>query len=295
MARVRLYPHRQAAPDSVTWRDWWIERDGGRAPLPPVLTGWDYASAETVGVGVDLDVEAVLDSTGLDTADDLEVLVLGDCRDTQQRFVATAPLGGRVGDPLEIPLHLPPGQLAGSVRLSAHLVLARTTPERSEGIAHLRGALLHSSEAVTVQLEGDAGRFPTEPVAFSEIGLGNAPWTVLTVHEDLSAAFMGSVRLLINTEHPAGQLLLSAPPDARMGRLLRADIIRLLVAGAAGQVLDGERAGYEDGSVGQVLETMCRLFLGRGLRMAVRLYLDHPAEFDLLLHDRINPLTELTA
>ena len=38
---------------------------------------------------------------------------------------------------------------------------------------------------------------------------------------------------------------------------------------------------------------MCRLFLGRSLRIAARLYVDDPAEFDLLLHDRLDPLTGL--
>jgi hypothetical protein len=297
MARARLYPHRLAAAEAVTWHDWWIERGDDRARLPSLLVGWDYASEETVGISVDVDPGALLRSTGLQTLDDLEVLVLGDCPSTQQRFVATSGLAGcRQGASVEVGLKLPSGQLAGAVRLSAHLVLARTTPRRSERVAFLRGSLLHSCDPFTMQLEGGAGRFPTEPAAFSELGLGNAPWTVLVVHHDLSAAFMGSVRLLINTEHTAGQLLLAATPDARVGRLLKADIVRLLIGSTARLALDSASGlEPEEGSLGQVLDTMCRLFLRRTLRTAARLYVEDPAQFDLALHDCLEPLAGLTA
>jgi hypothetical protein len=292
---MRLYPHRQVAPDAVTWHDWWIEREGDRALLPSVLTGWDYASDLTVGISVGLDPAAVLASSGLQTLDDIEILVVGDCADTQQRIVATADLARcKDTDPIDIRLSLPPGQLAGSVQFSAHLVLARNTEQRVDRVAYQRGSRLHSSGRFGVQLEGDAGRFPTEPVAFSEVRLGKAPWTVLSVNEDLSAAFMGSVRLLINTEHPVGQLLLATPPDRRVERLIKADVVRLLIARAAHHALDAPQGReYEEGSVGQVLNTMCRLFLGRTLRSSARLYVDDPAEFDVLLHDRLEPLTEL--
>jgi hypothetical protein len=295
MSRTRLYPHRRARPDAVIWYDWWVEREGGRELLSLLLTGWDYAKDITVGISFELDPGAILESTGLASLEDLEVLVLGDCPDTQQRFSATAGLRNyRERLPIDIRLNLPSGQLAGSVQLSAHLVLARTVPPRGDRVAHLRGSRMHSSNPHTVKLEGDAGRFPTESVPFSEVRLGNAPWTVLTVYEDLSTAFMGSVRLLINTEHPVGQLLLATPPDTRMERLIKADIIRLLVASAAGRALEtNPESVQEEGSVAQVLETMSRLFLGRSLRSAARLYIEDPAEFDVLLHDRLEPLIGL--
>jgi hypothetical protein len=293
MAKARLYPHRRLPPDAVSWQDWWIERDGGRAVLPPLLTAWDYATSETIGISAAVDFEAVLAGSGLDTLADLEVLALADCAATQQRFAATAGLSACQGEIVEARITLPRGQLAGSVRLSAHVVLARTKAPRGDRAAFLRGSLLHSSDPLTVHLEGDASRFPTEPVSFSEIGLGKAPWTVLAVHHDLASSFMGSVRLLINTDHPAGKQLL-ATPNAHIGQLLKTDIVRLLVASTARSASESAPPSeLEEGSIGQVLDTMSRFFLGRSLRMAAQLYLEDPAEFDRVLHDRLDPLAGL--
>ena len=83
-----LLPHRIADAHSVSWHRWWIERDGDRTELSALLAGWDYASHTTVGISVDLDEEALLASTGLDSMDELEILAMADCLLAQQRFVA---------------------------------------------------------------------------------------------------------------------------------------------------------------------------------------------------------------
>ena len=46
----------------------------------------------------------------------------------------------------------------------------------------------------------------------------------------------------------------------------------------------------DEGSVGQVLETMCQSFLNMSLRTATRLYREDPARFDRVLHDHLDPL-----
>ena len=296
MARLRLYPHRTAAPGCVSWYSWWTERDGDRSPLSAVLAGWDYASRETMGITVSLDEEALLESTGLESISDLEILAMADSPLVQQRFVAREPLRGHDSRMLiDVAIQLPPGQVAGAVRLSAHLVLAHTTQERADRVAFFRGARIDSSEPFTVRFEGDSGRFPTEPAPFSELGFGNAPWTVLTFYDELSDSFLGGVRLLVNTEHPVGQLALDPKTTPQVSSLLRAEVMRLLIAKVAGQVEDADESSFEDGSVGQVLETMCQEFLGRRLRTTARLYRDDPAHFELLLHDRLDPLAGMTA
>lgn len=291
MARLRFYPHRLADATSVSWQNWWTERDGYRTDLPRVLTGWDYASHESVGISVDIDEHALLVSTGLESFDDLEILVMADCPSVQQRFVAANPLQDhKPGTTIDVSLQLPPGQVAGDVQLSAHLVLARTTPNKGDRVAFLRGARLHSSETFTLRLEGDSGRFPTEPVSFSELGLGNAPWTVLTLYDDLSDSFLGGVRLLINIDHPVGRLSLDPKAASRVSGLLHADVMRLLIANVAAQGEDSADSFLEEGSVGQVIGTMCQVFLGMSLRAAALLYRSDPTHFDILLHDRLDPL-----
>lgn len=292
MARLRLYPHRMADARSVSWHEWWIERGGNRSALSPVLTGWDYASEETIGISFDLKEEAVLQSTGLASLEDLEILAVADCLMAQERFVARHSLSGyATGVTVDVPLQLPRGRIAGAVRLSAHLVLGRNSEPREDQVAYLRGARIHSSGIFVVQLEGTAGRFPTEAVAFSDLGYGNAPWSLTCAYDQLTDNFMGTVRLLINTEHPIGRLALEEFAPAWVGRMLRADLMRLLIAEAADQVEAMEQIPLDEGSLGQVLDNMCRFFFGSGLKAMVRLYRDEPAYFERLLHDQLDPLS----
>ena len=251
----------------------------------------------TVGISVDLDEDALLASTGLDSMDDLEILAMADCLLAQQRFVATKPLREHPrGSTADVIIQLPPGQVAGAVRLSAHLVLARTTSEA--GIwgclpARDRESILPNpspcgSKAIPVDS-------PPSRYSFSELGLGNAPWTVLTAYDELSDGFLGGIRLLINLEHPVGQLALDPKAASRVSGLLHADVMRLLIANVAARGEDTDEFSYDEGSVGQVLETMCQGFLNMSLRTATRLYRDDPARFDLVLHDHLDPLAGVIA
>ena len=296
MAGVRFLPHRSADTRSVSWYDWWTEHDGDRTVLNTMLANWDYASHTTVGISVDIDEEALLASTGLDSIDDIEILAMADCLPTRQRFAATKPLlGHQHGSTADVLVQLPPGQVAGAVRLSAHLVLARTTSEREFRVAFLRGSRIDSSEPFTLKLEGDSGRFPTEPVAFSELWLENAPWTILTAYDELSESFLGGVRLLINLEHPVGRLALDPKTSSRVSGILHFDVMRLLIANVATQSENAEESSYEEGSVGQVLETMCQGYLGMSLRTAARTYRDDPVRFERVLHGHLDPFTGVTA
>jgi len=293
MARLRFYPHRTADATSVSWHSWWIERNGDRSVLPPLLTGWDYASCETVGISVDLCEEALFESTGLESLDDLEVVVVADCPAVQQRFIAREPLTGHERGTVDVALQLPPGQVADAVKLSAFLVLSRNIEELGYRVASHQGARIHSSEPFTLRLEGDSSRFPTEPVPFSELGYGNAPLTVITVYEEMSDSFMGGVRLLINTEHQAWRLFLDPQAASHIVGLLRFDVVRLLVAKVTNEVGNADESSSIEGSVGDVLERMCQGVLGMGLKSATHLYRDDPAHFEVLLHDRLNPFAGL--
>ncbi|OBI49794.1 hypothetical protein A5707_16400 [Mycobacterium kyorinense] len=294
MAKLRLLPHRTADSASVTFGDWWIERDAARVALPHLLGGWDYASKEIVGLSLTIDEDLFLESTGLRDLGDVEVLLVGDCKDSQVRVVsrhsleARAPVCNTAFD-----LALPAGQLAGSLTLMAIIVLARNLPRTGDRIPYLRGARLISSKATVVALEGEASRFPTEPAAFSRLYLPDAPWTLQITYESLDASFMGGVRLLVNTEHPVGRMLLDGATAARVSGIAMADVIRLLVASVSDHTEDLESTDHEEGSVAYVLGNMCEFYLGRELAAAIRLYQTEPLQFDRLLHERIKPLTKV--
>lgn len=295
MARLRLYPHRMADVDSVSWRGWWLERHGSRSKLPPALADWDYASEETVGISLDISVEKLLGSTGLPSVNELEVLAMADCRTIQKRFVARQSLVEyQSGTTIDVRLLLPRGHVAGSVLLSAHLALAQTSPPRQGQVAYLRGARIHSSTPFTLRLEGTGSRFPTEAVPFSALGFGKGPWTIDCAYDNLSDSFMGGIRLLINTEHPVGRLSLESRAPSWIISMLRMDLMRLLVAEAASQIESAHESDFEEGSVGQVLDNMCYFFLKKSLKSSIRTYQDEPAYFDRLLHDQLDPLAEVT-
>lgn len=294
MARLRLFPHRTAAVESVAFGDWFIERDGSSQRLPSLLSGWDYAREELVGLEVTVDEELLLASTGLEDLADIKVLLLGDCRNSQRRITRLHPLPSDCsGEPLRFDLSLPSGELAGSVALSAALVLGRDLPTSSARAPHLRGSRLISSRSTTVVLEGEDSRFPIEPVAFSKIFLTDAPWTLHMSYDSLDANFMGGVRLLVNLEHPVGQMLLHSESAERVSGIAMADIIRLLVASMADeidQLRDGE---HPEGSIAHVIDSMCSVFLGRGLLAALELYTKEPLQFDRLVHERVKPLARM--
>jgi hypothetical protein len=296
MAKVRLYPHRTADPSAVTFGDWWIQRAETRAQLPDRLSGWDYASEELVGTSLTVDTDAFLASTGQSSFEDVEVLLLADCPSAQRRVVARHPLAGfRAVRNSAFELALPSGQLAGSVKLSAHLVVARDLADSIPRVANVRGARLISSEPRMVALEGDGSRFPTEPVSFPELHLPDAPWTLHTTFHDLDTSFMSGVRLLVNTEHPAGQMLLDSSTADRVAGVAMADVIRLLVATLALRVEEAEAGDFEEGTVGHVVDSMCGFFLGHGLLPAIQVYETDPTHFDRLLHERVKPLAMVFA
>ncbi|MER3405108.1 MAG: hypothetical protein C4289_08055, partial [Chloroflexota bacterium] len=64
----------------------------------------------------------------------------------------------------------------------------------------------------SVFLEGDAARFPTEVCDFSALSTPDALW-YLEVDQplDIDAAFLGSVRLILNSSHPVVRKMLADP------------------------------------------------------------------------------------
>lgn len=294
MTKFRLFPHRIADPGSVELGSWWIERDGARADLTSPLKGWDYARNETVGLTVkNLDEELFLDSTGLRDISDVELVLLADCKESQSRIAAQHSLDSASLRDAGFSLTLPRGTLAGSVSLRALLRLARPLPRKTDRSACIRGARLFISEVTTITLEGDGSRFPTEPAAFSTLNIPNSPWTLQVTCDNLESSFMGSVRLVVNTENAAGRMLLNSATADKISPLAMADVIRLLVAFMADQSAQLNGIEFHEGSVVEVVDRMCTFFLGSDLRAAIQLYEHDPFQFDRLLHDRVDPLRGL--
>lgn len=295
MTKVRILPHRTAASDAVHWGAWWVRMGGKRLPVEDRLKGWDYATAVTFELQPTVDLELLMASTGIQDPSAFELLALLDCPATNQRFIARRMVEQTEDDESNIlALEPPPGEIADVVRLSAHVVLARSLPESTDGAATRVGSRLGQTHVHTLRLEGEASRFPTEAVAFSAIGLESAAWTMQCKFTDLDDSFLGGVRLLVNTEHPASELLLdSEAVEARAAQsMLRMDVARQLLLHVAldPNLIVDTRREWPEGSVRYVLETMTDLFLGMNLATTLEFARGDLVGFERRLQDRFELL-----
>lgn len=281
----RILPYLTADETAVTWEAWWLEQAGTRSPLPKYLSAWDYATDLTIGLTVTMDADLVVESTGLDRIEQLALVLIGDCRASQRRFTTSLRLFHGCGL-LDVSLRFPPGQLASSIDVSASLVLAEDVDPRLERVQH-RGSRLAWSPNLTVILEGDSSRFPTEPVSFSAAGYEAAPWTVSSSAESLEDSLMGSVRLLINEDHPWGTQLLE-DPDTAISKQLQVDVFRALVEICA-DLAEDELTEFEDDSLGGVVDYMCQFYLRRGIHEAMKVAREEPLRFDRLVYSAVTP------
>ncbi|WP_181311185.1 hypothetical protein [Nocardioides campestrisoli] len=282
MSKTRLLPYRTVGADDVTWGGWWFERNGLREPLPDLLPGWDYASEERIGLNVALEGARLLAATGFTQVDVVEAVAVADCPSMLRRFVARKRLSRDDQQQVELVIELPPGEVAQKLELSAFLLLAEDIPPERR-TATRRGSRLATGPERNVLLEGDASRFPTEAVSFSTLRLENAPWTLNAVFDDMSDSFMGSVRLLVNEDHELGRAVLAPAVDPLLRARLQLEILRSLVALASTQEVT-ESDDFPPDSIGEVVDSMCRLFLNRSLHETIQTYERNPLKFDRLLY-----------
>lgn len=154
-------------------------------------------------------------------------------------------------------VEVPAGSVAVSVALQCHIIVG---VERPAGPP--KGARLAESRLTTVMLEGEGGRFPTEPVSFSQAGLTGGPWHLDVRFDELDEAFMGAVRLFVNTDMDAGVALLDPdhPRHPLLQQVLRWDLVRTLLWAVASQTDPAlvPRTFEDERAVGAVLDALCR-------------------------------------
>jgi hypothetical protein len=280
----RLLPHMSVRGDAVQWGNWWVELDGRRELVSDRLKGWDYSSQARFEIQPTVDVASALRSAGIADSKDVALLGLLDCRATGERFVAQIALSDvETGGSNLLALEPPAGSLADAIELSAHLVFTGVSEPNVDGRAWRPSSRLASSSLTRLRLEGDGARFPTEGVAFSVLGLDAAAWTLQFTPEDLADSFLGHVRLLLNTEHPAAALLL-ASDGAVTGALhsvLTVDVSRQMFSSVAHGDFELDPSSWSDGSVGHTLDKLAQEALSMDLGSVVTM-----ARRDPLLLDR---------
>ena len=281
MSKRRLLPYKSLVSSDVSWGGWWLDRNGVREPLPDLLPGWDYASTNVIGLSVQINSSLILEATGIAQMDLMQVVAVADCPAMLRRFVTRKRLSADDIQQIELSIELPPGEIAQKLELSAFLLLADDISAKRH-TASRSGSRLCSSPSRNILLEGDASRFPTEVVSFSAVHLENAPWTLSAVFDDVSDSFMGSIRLLVNEDHELGRAVLSPPVESQLEARLKLEVLRSLVALVAAQGIS-EDDNFRPDSVGEVVDSMCKVFLSRSLHETIETYVRNPLKFDRLL------------
>lgn len=295
MTKLRILPHREISVDAIQWGSWWVRINGKRLPVEKRIDGWDYATRLVLELQPSIDPKLVLESTGLASLTDIDLVLLCECTSTGRRFMASSRLDRLMSDPSNIViLEPPPDEIAKSVKLSAHLVLNRTIPDSTDpDTAQRRGSRLAHFPSQTVWLEGESPRFPTAAVPFSDLSMEGALWDLSISFNDLDEPFASGVRLLINTEHPSAEILLDAErPDWPLAQsALKVDIARQLFIHVSQEESLNRRLdppSWPEGSVGASLASMAEVFLGSDLASSIEMVRADTRRFERRLQERLD-------
>lgn len=259
---MKLMPHRTTG--SVEW-----------GPISVAINGvlgaksWDYASEMTVTCSAHVPLAEVLRQTGLMSLDAASAVMLVDCPATDWRRRVMCP----VGEDGEIWLEaqVPAGVVAKRLVVSRLLCLTREQ-DGPIGTARFVGDRLSDATTETIALEGVGGRFPVEARSFKQAGFPDgAAWRLDFRPESLDSLYIGSARLMVNTDHPASEALLNGGHEHHVAAssVIRTDVIMqmLNVLAFDHEVLEDDT--YDPDSVGGVVETLTRTYLKLSLSDAL--------------------------
>ncbi|MGY1805030.1 hypothetical protein ACI78T_17245 [Blastococcus sp. SYSU D00922] len=260
---TRAFPFLRPPADVVTRGPWSrLSADGGE-PLPDTLLDWDYDTTLSLLRPMTVDGLRARRLSGL--ADDAEL-------DVSVQWLATSSaLRGRAWrsalpavDAFEpnVAFQLPGGELGGTLELVTSITLRRSSPGSSPAAATRPGSVLWSDE-YRVLLQGDNTLFPIAPADFHDLPYPtNAGW-YLHIDEDLEAAALGSLLLLVNERHDVVMHALDAAAsptegDRRVLSTLRSDVLRVLVEQALTHEDLSDDVEYPAGSLGALLTNVVR-------------------------------------
>jgi hypothetical protein len=295
--RVREASRPYAMPDQgVVVADRWMLPDG--TDLPNRLDDWDPATDLHVIQEVEIDVDRLRDSTGLDA--EAEVLLMATIRSdlTGLRVAGNrvpVSLKGRDSVGHAISLHVRGSVLGGTVTIST--ILVWMSGLKGGGITpKLAGSELWREETRCV-LEGESSRFPVSAVAFSTVPTLEpaAAWTLDWEPSRLDEPVLGAVRLLVNTDYTRVRdsvISGSAEPGADVVRAtVHFEVARTLIVGALAEeeFLFGFDS-FPEGSVGRAIADLIRQHWDESpISLAAR-WRDFPRQFEMELQARFPPV-----
>ncbi len=276
---MRAYPHRTATASAVSFTDPRLRLGERWYGVDEPVTHWDYLAPSTVVSTITVDEAEFLRSTGLADLSGLVGCVQVDCRTSGSRHLAYAPLLAG-GAPAGVEVHIPPHEVADRIEVTQSVLLDRPDTEEAPDLsAYRRGSRLWQADrAFRFILEGSASTFPTEAFDFRSAGLPSAAaWKLQFEPESLDDPYLGAVRLLLNSEHPRANDLLSGKPSLAQSVLFHGIVEQLLTTVTS--LFAGDVASeFEVDSVGEALNHLTTLYLGVPLAAAVARLRDDRAE-----------------
>lgn len=284
-----LLPHQALTTDVPGWGSWIVTvNDTEPQQVPESLSGWDYASELSFGVTTSVSPSDLAECLGGFPPNVVSLVGTVDCRATLRRFVGSVPLNPDGSG--SVTIAVPRGAAAGQVVLTQHLVLGRDLAQPSPVLARRKGARLAISDPVRVNLEGGPDRFPTESLSFKAAGLDDIPWKLQLDATDPYASFRGSVRLLVNTDHPAGRALLDPehPLFEALTSVVKVATVHQLLGSIDAEGLVGD-PDLDPDSLAAAASGLANVWLSLDLEDAVQLEHDDPVAF----WDRLSARTQL--
>jgi len=293
VARIRAFPHLVASDASVAWSGWLRRVGDAVVALPTQVEGWDYAQSLDLETEVWVDAQEFVESTGLHDLSEVRLVATVDCPSTNQRHLSITPLTEFLArSQRHVTIHIPSGSVANDINLAVHIALASDMQRQEDGLtASEAGARLASSPTTRVYLEGSASRFPTEAISFSAAQMEEAAWSIRIRFDDLRESFAGSVRLLLNSDHPVGSRLASMDETVygAVASFLRLDIIRALLGAVADHLTETglDQLPLDEDSIGAVMSELCVHYLGKDFVSVAELRRSDPARFERVLQEGV--------
>jgi hypothetical protein len=270
MTRVVAAPYLQAR-DGVEAGPWSVTVRGETTENPLVLSGWDYATTLRLTSTVAVEPNSVREQCELGPRARLALVALWSSSSTNLRCLAAQAELGDEATSVLIDFDIEPGVAGGRLTLERRLVLIEPANGGSELAATQPGAVLwreHGSTSTTLILEGDATRFPTEPVDFAKLphlAASDAVWWLLADLTDLGATPLGAVRLYVNESNPVVRRLLEGVADDQtrsLSEVLEWDVARSLIDRALDDAdFSAAWGAFAAGSLGQTLQILIQKVL----------------------------------
>ena len=207
---TRAYPFVRPPHGLVRPEVWALDVSDGSIPLPDVLPDWDYNTTLDLHRTVAVDGARIRTAVGLAASTPLALSVRWTASGSLLRGLAgSIEVPSEDDRSLEIAFSLPGGDLGGTLTLET--VIATTVRTEGAERAPRRPGSILWSDPYDVRLQGDAPLFPLAVADFRELAYPDGAAWYLQIDQDVDAAAMGSMLLLVNS---ANDLLVRALAEA---------------------------------------------------------------------------------